>query len=31
MVEDHEVTKETADKQLEFVKTAIKEVEEAIK
>ena len=31
VVEDHEVTKETADKQLELVKTAIKEVEEAIK
>ena len=31
MVEDHEVTQEKADKQLEFVKTAIKEVEEAIK
>ena len=31
VVKDHEVTKETADKQLELVKTAIKEVEEAIK
>ena len=31
VVDDHEVTKETADKQLELVKTAIKEVEEAIK
>ena len=31
MVENHEVTQEKADKQLELVKTAIKEVEEAIK
>ena len=31
VVDDHEVTKETADKQLELVETAIKEVEEAIK
>ena len=31
VVEDHEVTKETADKQLDLVKTAIEEVEEAIK
>ena len=31
VVENHEVTKETADKQLDLVKTAIKEVEEAIK
>ena len=31
VVEDHEVTKETADKQLELVKTAIEEVEEANK
>ena len=31
MVEDHEVTQEKADKQLELVKTAIKEVEKAIK
>ena len=30
VVEDHEVTKETADKQLELVKTAIEEVEKAI-